>query len=323
MVKKLEHLNWKPMWTSHLGCIKGCIDYLGLDISDAWLFGGTGHAFIINMHDEMCPSGPTAWNTKRIFKLGRNLGYEIEGVCGHKSGKDFAENQKKSWELVKKSIDEGVPCYGWELDIPEFYVISGYDDKGYHYSGPLAQPAKMPAAWEKVADTGIGWLEMYAVKPGKPADDVKTVKDAFEFAIKHATTREWLHDKYYSGPEGFDAWIKALETDKTTTEGHGHGIAYNAEVWRECRSQAVDFLAEAKERLAKPELDALFDEAISHYDVVTRKLGRVENLFPFHTRKPSHIKEAERRKKAITALEAARDAEAKGLEALGKIAKIL
>ena len=22
------------MWVSHLGCIKGCVDYLGLDVSD-------------------------------------------------------------------------------------------------------------------------------------------------------------------------------------------------------------------------------------------------------------------------------------------------
>lgn len=320
MDKKLENLKWKPMWVSHLGCIKGCLDYLDLDISDAWLYGGTGHAFVINMHEEMCPSGPTAWNTSRMIELGRNLGYEIEGVCGHKSKEDFAENQAKAWELIRESIDEGIPCYGWELAIPEFYVINGYDDKGYLYSGPLAKPEAMPARWEKVGDTDIGWLEMYAVKPGSKAEDAKTVKDAFEFAVKHAFTREWMvDDKYHPGPQGFDTWIKALERDDTTTEGHGHGIAYNAEVWTECRFLAVEFLKEAKERLNDSKLDPLFDEAISHYDVVARKLKRVEDLFPFHTRKPEHIKDAERRQKAIEALKAAREAEEKGLEALQKI----
>jgi AraC family transcriptional regulator len=47
--KKLENLRWSNRWTSHLGCIKGCLNYLSLDVSDAWLFGATGHAFIINI----------------------------------------------------------------------------------------------------------------------------------------------------------------------------------------------------------------------------------------------------------------------------------
>jgi hypothetical protein len=41
-MKQLRNLRWAPRWVSHLGCVKGCLDYLGLDISDAWLFGGTG-----------------------------------------------------------------------------------------------------------------------------------------------------------------------------------------------------------------------------------------------------------------------------------------
>jgi hypothetical protein len=49
MVKQLENLRWKSKWTTHLGCIKGCLDYLKKDVSDAWLFGTTGHAFLINI----------------------------------------------------------------------------------------------------------------------------------------------------------------------------------------------------------------------------------------------------------------------------------
>ena len=33
MAKTLPHLGWKPKWTSHLGCVKGCLDFLDLDAS--------------------------------------------------------------------------------------------------------------------------------------------------------------------------------------------------------------------------------------------------------------------------------------------------
>ena len=40
MVKMLEGLKWSPKWVSHLGCIKGCLEYLKIDLSDTWLYGG-------------------------------------------------------------------------------------------------------------------------------------------------------------------------------------------------------------------------------------------------------------------------------------------
>ncbi len=49
MSKILENFRWRPMNVTHLGCIKGCLNYLDLDVTDAWLFGATGHAFIMNM----------------------------------------------------------------------------------------------------------------------------------------------------------------------------------------------------------------------------------------------------------------------------------
>lgn len=51
MEKRLDNLSWRPRWISHLGSIKGCLEYLNLDISDGWLYGGTGHAFVLNLHD--------------------------------------------------------------------------------------------------------------------------------------------------------------------------------------------------------------------------------------------------------------------------------
>ena len=53
MEKKIENLRWQPKWISHLGCVKGCLDHLGVGVSDAWLFGATGHAFVINIHPEI------------------------------------------------------------------------------------------------------------------------------------------------------------------------------------------------------------------------------------------------------------------------------
>ena len=315
MEKKLQNPRWKPMWVSHLGCVKGCLEYLDLDVSDAWLFGATGHAFIINIHEVVCPSGPTAWKTEMLFKLGRNVGYNVDGVFGHKSDSDFAEKQKLAWEKTKQAIDKGLPCYGWELDIPEYYVVHGYDDKGYYFSGPGCGSGKGPKPWKDLGDTDIGVLETYTIKPGQAVDDIRTVKEAFGFALEHSKSpAKWIYPRYKAGLAGFDNWIEALEAGRAD----GFGMAYNSAVWTECRNFAVEFLEEANERI-DGRCRSFFDEAKEHYRVVAQNLKRVSELFPFPP-KGNEIKDAIRCKQAIEYLRNARSAEERGLKTLEKLA---
>lgn len=251
-----------------------------------------------------------------LFKLGSNIGYEVSGVFSRKSKPDFEEARQKAWEHAKKSIDQGIPCYGWELHIPEYYVINGYDETGYFFSGPLSDSAKVPKPWQELGASDIGVIEVYSVKSSKPADDNTTVKQALEFVLEFTNSPEkWIFPKYKAGLDGYDVWINALETGSANE----HGMTYNTEVWHECRHFAVEFLKEAKDRLDK-KLVPLFDEAIAYYDVVARKLKKVEELYPFHTRKPEYIKDENRRRRAAECLKAARAAEELGLRVLERIA---
>jgi hypothetical protein len=319
--KVLENCRWVPRWVGHLGCIQGCLNYLGIEISDPWLYGGTGHAFVINVGEGVCPSGPTAWKTVKLFELGKNLGYTFDGVFGVKHQPDFAELQKRAWEHVQQAIDQKQPCYGWEFEIPEFYVVYGYDDVGYYYSGPGCDEGKGPKPWQELGDTGIGILELYSVHPGEVADDATTVKQALTFAVEHAASpREWIFENYRAGLEGFDSWIRALQEGTASDMG----TRYNAGVWRECRQNAVGFLAEAKERLPG-RADALFDEAITHYTAVSKNLGQVAEVYPWKSESSDEdvLPVDDESRAAVEALQAAKEAEAAGLQTLQKIVQVL
>ena len=316
-MRNLENLRWVPHWVSHLGCIKGCLDYLGIDVTDGWLSGGTGHAFVLNVHEDgSCPSGPTAWNHSVMFTLGGNLGFSIDGVTGMKHRGELPDAQERAWDLVRRSIDQGVPCYGWELAVPEYYVVYGYDDVGYYYSGPDADEGAGPKPWRELADTGIGWLEMRTVEAGRQADDAKTVRDALSFALEFgAGSDRWVLPKYRGGLAGYDTWIRAMQEG---TAGR-FGVGYNAAVWAKCRRVAPEFLREAKERLTG-EAAGFFDEAIARYDDVSRALDRVAEAYPFGTEYAMDpIGDDERSAAAAESLRRARAAEEAGLTALRKI----
>jgi hypothetical protein len=250
-----------------------------------------------------------------LYKLGENVGYRIDEVVAHKSQESFADKQKEAWDLVRRSIDEGIPCYGWELEIPEFYVVLGYDDIGYHYSGPLCDLGRGPKPWQELGDTEIGVIEIFSVRPGQAADDAKTVKEALEFALEHAG-QKWVHSNYQAGIAGFDRWIEAVENG-TADE---HGMAYNTAVWAECRGFGAQFLREASGCL-NGEVSVLLEQASEQYGRVFQHLQIVADLFPFPP--GNEIDDEERRNKAAVHLRNARDSEETGLELLEKITRAL
>jgi len=313
-MKKLENLRWACKWVSHLGCVKGCLDYLGLDVSDAWLFGATAHAFAINVHKVICPSGPTAWNTEMLAQLGKNVGYETDVVFGMKSADDFAEKQEQAWEYVKRAIDEGIPCYGWELDIPEYYVIYGYDDTGYYISGPGCDEGKGPVPWGNLGTSEIGVVEVRSLRLKEAADDKKTLIDALSYALEYARNPEpWTDPRSSGGLKAYDAWIESVERGRAAE----FGLAFNAVVWSECRKNAVAFLQEAKDRMNRTDVKPLFEKAIGYYLIVSQKLKIVSELYPFSQKldiKPVQVDS--RARQATEALKMAKESEASGLEEL-------
>ena len=251
--------------------------------------------------------------------LGKNIGYSIDGVVGFKQdGEDFGKKQKEAWDMVKRSIDVGIPCFAWEMVIPEFYVVYGYDDDGYYFTGPggvgvLVDQGYKP--WRELGASEIGVVEIYNGTPGQAADDTLTVKEALAFALKHAAGK-WVHPNYRAGLAGYDLWIETLENGTATD----HGMAFNTAVWNECRYFAVQFLKKARERI-NGNTASLFEEAIGHYQTVQQNLQQVKEMFPFPW--GDEINDKERCRKAVAYLKDARKAEEAGLKSLGKIVAAL
>lgn len=89
--KKLNNLKFVPRATSHMGALEGCLNYLGIDVSPGWLYGSTGHAFVMGIGTDLCGSGPHCWNWGTVNKLGKNIGYKTENIYTNKSKDDFSQ----------------------------------------------------------------------------------------------------------------------------------------------------------------------------------------------------------------------------------------
>ena len=276
-MKELEGLRIRKRSVERLGCIKGCLEYLGVEISFPWLYGGTGHAFIISLDPGVDVSSPDSWDHQPQFDLGHNLGYAVDGLSAWKpdAGDAFPERQREAWGFVRANIDRGVPCFGFELKEPYggYWVIYGYDDVGYYYSG---WEEGGPLPWQQLGDQFIPILEVRSVQLCDPAPDIKVVRDGLALALKHAENpSEWIDPQARSGPAAWAYWGEALETGEAKRDHH----TYNAQLWLECRAMAVEFLNEVKERLPGRCDDAL-EQGAGRYGAVRDRLKALVDLHP-------------------------------------------
>jgi len=313
---KLEGLKPECLWATHMGAVKGCANYLESPTTTAWLYGACGHAFVINLHGELCPSGPTAWMSGKMLSLMRNIGLRIDCFVAIRDGKsDFEAAQRKALESVGRALKLGIPCYGWELKIPEYYTIHGVDDVGYYYAGCLAEDGEGPKPWNELGATEISVLNVASVEPCDRARDIDTVRGAIEYALEFASPdNPHKFPKYTSGWQAFELWAESLEKGDAVTFGN----SYNAAVWAECRAFAVEFLREARARVAGV-ADAELDNAIEHYSKIGELLGKVRDLHPFKGPQAEGALEKVTCAESAALLREAAVAEREGLEALGTI----
>jgi hypothetical protein len=276
-VKELSGLRIRQRSVERLGCIKGCLEYLGSDVSFPWLYGGTGHAFIISLDPGIDVSSPDSWDHQPQYDLGPNLGYTVDGFSVWKpdAGDAFPAKQREAWEFVRAHVDRGVPCFGFELVAyyGGYWVIYGYDEVGYHYSG---WEEGGPLPWQQLGELFVPVLEVRSVGLCPAAPAAKAVKDGLVFALQHARNPpEWINAQARSGPAAWAYWAEALEAGEAKRDHH----TYNVGLWLECREMAVAFLAEAKASL--PGLPGrLFDEAAAHYAAVCDHLRALRKLHP-------------------------------------------
>lgn len=321
---KLENFSIDRTVVSHVGCIKSCLDFLDIKLTAAWLYGGTGYAFIICIDEYFDGAAVSRWKKDKIHELGRNLGYNTEIITANKSDEDFASRVKFAWDEIKKAIDHGYPCYGWELDLFLYYIIHKYDTTGYYYKGLFCQNGKGPKPWQDLKKIRSNAFEMYVVKPGEKSDDKKIIKDALEFILDFNNISEkYTYAGFKTGLAAYDLWLQMLQEGKAK----GYGMAWYTEFWSACRKYTVPFLDAAKKQLT-PQYDTLFNDAIEQYAVVTECLSRLSELFPYLNVSSEqdynvHVKDADRIKRGIELLETARKAESHGLEVLKKIANQL
>ena len=237
---KIDNLGMPPFNTTLMGVLKGALDYYKFDISTPMVFGASGHAFLINIHEQLCPSGPYCWKRTEANPLIENLGLRMTDL-GFYSPQNSKEDRADVEKKLRDALDKGIPCSLCNL---ENQMITGYDNDGFSTTQPWAPKVDFPPAklsfdtWKEFGDKFH--VNFYTIEKVKPCDRLTAILDSLGYAIElHKNPTAHNQKGYGIGPEAYTNWINAA-----AEHGSSHGNWWNATVWSECRTMTSQYFAE-------------------------------------------------------------------------------
>lgn len=309
-------VQYPPAWLTWVACTTGCLKALGVECDLTDVAAHSGYAFVMSVHEELCPSGPTVFDWGQLLVginfLGRStLCYQTADCHTEETMDDRTRAHcRYAYEIVEKEVIEGRPCAIWGTYVPEFGIAVGVEDGSFHVKSfrECLKQEQPPIPYDAIQAPGGPYVLAFPTPTGHtvgPWRDAWTIRRA----VRNLTAAG-EHAKYGSGLDGYKVWIAAMESGKA----HDFGNAYNAQCWAEAKTFAREHLKRVAKRNEKP--SEILNEAVLHYENVCAAMNEIAKLFPFPPQ--DQLKDEKNRKAAIEHLKAAHEAETKAVGAMQK-----
>ena len=308
-------VTWRGSWLTWVAATTSCLEALDVSCDQIDVAGQTGYAFVMTVHRELCPSGPTMFDwgmlDHGVHMLGRSTLVFGSSDCHNQERADDRTRRhcQVAFELVTQEVMEGRPCVLWGAYVPEFAAVIGVEDGRYlvkSFRQVLGQ-AEEPIPYDALDAPGGPYV--MAFPSGTAVRNREVLAD--RYAVGNAVTllkRPTVFREYGFGLESYPVWIEALESDSAI----GFGNAYNAQCWAEAKGFARAWLERVAERQKKVRVP--LRRAAEMYADVETAMRCVAELFPFP--EDGETADEGNRQKAVACLQEAHAAEIRAVEAL-------
>ncbi|MEK3778672.1 sigma-70 family RNA polymerase sigma factor [Paenibacillus sp. FSL K6-4396] len=289
-------------WNSAAASIHEMLGYIGPSPSLPMVMGMSGLSFRLTiLPQDIHIAGPTAYNFKEVLTRGlQHMGYRSHAVeaLASEAGlnanlvdplmlEEKAKGKRllnprlvQALSLIRYAIHRGIPAVVWDLNIPEFGLIYGYDDAARTlYGTDFIKSGTIP--YDHV---GRGVNQEVFVLAAESDGMIR------EMNLHGALTAVLAHyrgeDPYtlpntVSGVAAYAVWREALEYRRVEPNGH----AYNIAVLWDARRYASEFFKEVSLKWASnacySSLIPFCLQAEELYRNMSQKLNTLVELFPF------------------------------------------
>ena len=127
-------------------------------------------------------------------------------------GDKETEHRELAHQCIRDGIDRLVPAIGWDLIVPEWGLITGYDDKKQQYK-TLWEDRKETLPYDKLGNNEINILSVTVLDKPNHKDQKEIIRSSLKTAVAHAEQKEWLErPKYQDGLPAYDVWAQVMDS---------------------------------------------------------------------------------------------------------------
>jgi hypothetical protein len=169
----------------------------------------SGFAFRMWVSADLCPSATSIWSFDSQKPWVENGGLTCEYV-GRYWGQDNVEVQKRleAISIIKKSIDNGIPAVSWDIGVPEWGVITGYNDESRMLT-VLAVNGEGEMPYDALGKRELPILSVLTVTGNSSKPSAEILSDTMNLAVEHLTGKEWCDNA--KGLDAYPTLIKHFE----------------------------------------------------------------------------------------------------------------
>lgn len=269
----------------------------------------SGFAFRMWVSSDLCPSATSIWEFDKQKPWVENGGLTCAYV-GRYWGQDDIEEDKRLEAIanIKNSIDNGVPAVSWDIGVPEWGLITGYDDETQMFTtlaineehadptSPAYNPVQMP--YDQLGKREIPILSVLTVTGKSDKTKEAILHDTMRLAVYHLNGGEWCENA--KGLEAYPALIRHFE-------GEFHpDISWNMEYFLGTFGALKYYAWKYFEKMRQEDLAAIYKSIYEAWQEA------------FNIKTSQDISRVDVRNKIAALLKSARENEIRAAEIMGK-----
>jgi hypothetical protein len=282
--QQLPEIPLTVTWTTLIGALHAVLRFLGEPIEPHDLMGVTGFAFrlAVTERDGVLAALPAAasLDLPRALPLLENGGRHLTSIQASPDAEDFGSARAAALRTIRRSLDRGRPAIAFDLHLPEFGIVHGYDARARTLSVSTLLSgqfgATLPESRGPVPERGG---RVIALIPGRrrPRPAARVHAEALRFAAGYAERGD--PGDPTGAAHGFAAyarWARAFEAAEPIDAAGNARTIQGVQAARRDAARFVRGIAPFH-----PDVAPALSAAATAYDAVALAFSRMATLFPY------------------------------------------
>jgi len=175
----------------------------------------SGFAFRMWVASDLCPSSTSIWEFDGQKPWVENSGLKCEYV-GRYWNQDNIEEERRLLAIknIKASIDNNIAAICWDIGVPEWGLIIGYNDDRKIFNTIAVNGIESEIGYDQLGKREISILSVLTIVSLNNKSKISVLDSTIKLAVNHLKSKEWCSNS--KGLEAYSTLVKTFEMEDTS-----------------------------------------------------------------------------------------------------------